>query len=267
MCPRCARCWCFTPNLPVPFNSCRSLVRLPLLAFAMLACVAASRWGDAQTDPPPPKLPRVTHICLVTPDILALTVESGKIARASAKDYAPAPGDDIELRDNGQTSILKRAGKEIGELLGGDGPRQLITFWIYSGDSLKTELSDRTDIFTITSVDDPEYRSGVHPISVNRKSKPTDWMPGAPVLPARHVVFLRMPAVLKEGAAYKIDCGNLNLEKPQLTFSNDTRKTRSLAIHTSQIGYRADDPFKRGYLSIRIPASVAMRVHKRLKVA
>jgi endoglucanase len=65
-----------------------------------------------------------------------------------------------------------------------------------------------------------------------------------------------MPTPLAEGRTYTIDCGKLAIQPNVLSFLNATRSTRSLAVHTSQIGYRADDPFKRGYLSVWLGASM-----------
>jgi len=222
--------------------------RAALVAAMLTGWLSASAPCTAQ--PKSAELPRVTQVCLVAPDILAITVETGKVSRFPAENYSPQPGDSIVLRDNGHTSILKRSGTDVGELLGEGAKRQLIRFWIYSGDALDTKAADNPGTFTISSSDDPAYRAGVHPDDVHRKSKPTDWMPGAPVLPTRHVLFLHVPAALKEGASYKIDCGGLIIDTPRITFINNSRNIRSLAVHTSQIGYRADDPFKRGYLSI-----------------
>ena len=205
---------------------------------------------DIQPQPRTAQSPRVTLVCLVAPDILAVTIESGKVTRGKVIDYVASPSDEIEQRDNGTTSILKRKGMEVGELLGTGAKRQVVTWASYSGDVLQTELADHADSFSILCTSDPAYQSAKHPVSVNLKSKPTDYLGGQTSLPTRHVLFLRLPSPLKEGRTYSIDCGNLNVLNPHISFVNDTRKTLSLAIHTSQIGYRADDPFKRGYLSI-----------------
>ena len=194
--------------------------------------------------------PRLTGVCLVAPDVLALTIEAGTVTRGAVVDYAPAPGDRIEARDGGQTSILRRGGKEIGEVVGSGERRQVVTFASYHGDVLQTEVADHAESFTLTSADDPAYADATHPTAVHRKSKPTDYLGGASSLPTRHVLFLRLPRPLSEGRTYDIDCGSLNVREPRTRFVNDTRRTRSLAVHTTQIGYRAEDPFKRGYLSI-----------------
>ncbi len=97
----------------------------------------------------------------------------------------------------------------------------------------------------------------MHPTAVQRKSKPTDYFEWGQKPPTRHAIFLHLPKALTEGKSYRIDCGQLNIGTRQVTYRNDTRATRSLAVHTTQIGYRADDPFKRGYLSIWLGTSAS----------
>lgn len=201
----------------------------------------------ADTAPIPP---HVSQICLVAPNILAISIETGKVTRPRSQPYTAQPDDKIEMRDGGATSLLIRAGQEIGEIVGAASKRELIYHWSYSGETLKTDIADNAATYTITNANDAAYAAGAHPTEVHRKTKPIDWLPGASIIPARHVLFLTLPSKLKEGQSYQIDCGSLNLAASRISFTNNTRKTNSLAVHTNQIGYRADDPFKRGYLSI-----------------
>ena len=202
--------------------------------------------------------PNVTGTCLVAPDVLAITIEAGKVTLGKVLDYVPQAGDDLSIKKDArgiETVTLKRGGKEIGEVVGAGDKRQYITQASYSGDPLQTELADHAGCYTISSADDPAYAAGLHPAAVHRKSKPIDWFGFGGMMPARHVVFLHLPRPLGEGKSYRIDCGRLNVKTPVLTHRNDTRAARSLAVHTTQIGYRADDPFKRGYLSIWLGTS------------
>lgn len=205
-------------------------------------------------------LPQVTNTCLVGPDMLAITIEAGKVTLGRLEPYVPQPGDDLKSETKKADTInveiitLKRGNKEIGKILGEGDKRQIIFPATYRGDFLQTDVADRTDSYTITSADDPAYAAGLHPATVHRKSKPIDenlWV-GQPM---RHVISLKLPGPLVEGKTYQINCGQLNVKTPTITFRNDTRATRSLAVHTTQIGYRADDPFKRGYLSFWLGAS------------
>lgn len=216
--------------------------------------------GSAFADPAArsEKSPAVTGTCLVAPDVLAITIETEKVTLGKVVDYVPEAGDDLSTKKDAQgveTITLKRGGKEIGEVVGAGDRRQVIVPDSYNGEPLQTDLADRPEIYTITSTDDSAYSAGLHPATVHRKSKPTDWFGWGGKIPARHVVFLHLPKPLGEGKNYRIDCGQLNIKTPVLTYRNDTRATRSLAVHTTQIGYRADDPFKRGYLSIYLGAS------------
>ena len=202
--------------------------------------------------------PHVTGTCLVAPDVLAITIEAGKVTLGKVLDYAAQDGDELSTKKDAkgiETVTLKRGGKVIGEVVGAGGKRQYITQASYSGDPLQTELADHADCYTITGTDDPAYAAGLRPTAVHRKSKPIDWFGFGGQIPARHVVFLHLPKPLGEGRTYRIDCGQLNIKTPVLTYCNETRATRSLAVHTTQIGYRADDPLKRGYLSIWLGTS------------
>jgi len=221
---------------------------LGLVVF-FLATMGCAAWASAASE----HAPEVTGMCLVAPDILAVTIETEQVTPGKVVDYVAQDDDDLSTKrdTNGIESVmLKRGGEEIGEVVGTGDKRQCIVPGSYSGEPLQVELADRADGYTITSTDDPAYAGGVHPTQVHRKSKPTDFFGWGGKIPARHVVFLRLPRPLAEGRSYRIDCGKLNIKTPALTYRNDTRATRSLAVHTTQIGYRADDPFKRGYLSI-----------------
>lgn len=227
-------------------SSHRDHLGLVVFLLVTLGCAA---WASAASE----NAPEVTGTCLVAPDLLAITIETKQVTLGKVVDYVPRDGDDLSTKkdENGiERVMLKRGGKEIGEVVGTGDKRQCVIPDSYSGEPLQVELADRADGYTITSTDDPAYAGGLRPTQVHRKSKPTDFFGWGGKIPARHVVFLRLPKPLDEGRSYRIDFGRLNTKTPALTYRNDTRATRSLAVHTTQIGYRADDPFKRGYLSI-----------------
>ena len=65
--------------------------------------------------------PHVTGTCLVAPDVLAITIEAGKVTLGKVLDYVPQAGDDLSTKKDAQgieTVTLKRGGKEIGEIVG-----------------------------------------------------------------------------------------------------------------------------------------------------
>ncbi len=206
---------------------------------------------SAVEPPAPDDRPCVTGTCLVAPDVLAITIAARSVIPGSVVDYAPVAGDEVASApgEGGQAIVtLTRGGAAIGELVGSGAKRQLITTARVRGEALRTEAADQAANYTVSSSDDPVYAHGLMPRAVHRKSKPIDYDPAHP--PARHVVFLRLPHPLVEGRSYRIDCAALGLQQQRIDLRNDTRTTRSLAVHTSQIGYRVDDPVKRGYLSI-----------------
>ncbi|MBA3708923.1 MAG: glycoside hydrolase family 9 protein [Planctomycetes bacterium] len=210
----------------------------------ILACQALAAAGEASS------APRVTGTCLVAPDIIALTIEAGSVIPGSVTDYQKRAGDTIDRKTDGgtETLTLMRNGVACGEIVGVGDRRQLITPASQSGKELDTVVADRAGTYTVSSADDPAFTNGIHPRAVSRKSKPIDYAWRKP--PARHVLFLRMPIPLTEGRTYRIGCAGLGAQPSEVVFRNETRSIRSLAVHTTQIGYRADDPFKRGYLSI-----------------
>jgi len=202
--------------------------------------------------------PHITHVCLVAPDILAIDIESGKIIPGKVEDYVPVNGDEVKAskdKKERETNMLLRDGKALGELVGAGDKRQLIIKESFVGDELKTELADDAATYLLRCADDPNYAAGAQPSAVHRKSKPIDYRQMKP--PARHTMFLHLPKPLAEGKTYQIECAALNLQPASYTFRNDTRSTRSVAVHTSQIGYRADDPFKRAYSSTWLGVSKA----------
>lgn len=216
----------------------------------VVACVGSVSAGPAGKGE---HAPAIVGVCLVAPDELAVTIETEPVTLGKVVDYVPQDGDAITIKTNrngSETIVLKRGAVDVGDLLGAGSKRQVIVHDTYTGEPLQTAAADRTNSYVISSTDDPAYASGVPPTQVHRKTKPTDFFEWGGKCPARHVLFLRLPAPLTEGNRYRIDCSPLNVKTPTLTFRNDTRATRSLAVHNTQIGYRADDPFKRGYLSI-----------------
>jgi endoglucanase len=212
---------------------------------------------DLTPIPRTPKSPAVTHIGLVAPDLLALDIEAGTYIPSRLLAYKAEPGDAfIQKKDE---LLLKRGGKEIAWVLD-EAKTTIRTFDGKDGDDLQTGLADQTTTYLIVSAEDPAYRGGKTPTRVFRKSKPAMW-PDLDKLkaPMRHTVYLGLPAPLKIGAAYTLSCGELNTREPRLTYRHEPAITRSEAVHVSQIGYRPDDPAKRGYLSVWLGTGGARR--------
>ncbi|MBV9866809.1 MAG: glycoside hydrolase family 9 protein [Abitibacteriaceae bacterium] len=191
--------------------------------------------------------PEVEAISLVAPDILSLTIQAGHVVPGSLTKYVLQPGDEKRAKD--RQVILVRGGQEIGWLI---GPQRdnLVAYEKLEGDPLLEDLADMPTTYTIRSQDDAAFNTGVQPVAVFRKSKPTDWAQPGKGLAMRHIVYLKLPRPLIEGKTYSISVGELNLKTPTLTFTCAPSKTRSEAVHVNQIGYRPDDPAKRAFLSL-----------------
>lgn len=113
--------------------------------------------------------------------------------------------------------------------------------------------------YIISSPDDPDYSSDIHPLDVGRKSKGHDFNRQASWnaqvsayagdIAYYHYIYLFLPDPIKEGNTYVIAlndlAGNYNID----TLYFDVAKTRSELIHVNQVGYHPDAAKKYAYLS------------------
>lgn len=200
-----------------------------------------------------PQSPEVTHVGLVAPEIVQLTVEAQKVVLPRLERYVPQSGDDkkIEKWPDGvvRRARLIRDGKDIGWLQG------LKLDWFSTHESLEGDpflyfLADDPANYTISSADDPKYAEPVHPVAVFRKSAPMDWQMEHNRFPMRHQLYLKLKQPLASGKTYRIALAKLNVREPELLLACDSRQLRSDAVHANQIGYRPDDPAKLAFLSV-----------------
>ena len=115
---------------------------------------------------------------------------------------------------------------------------------IVYGESLNVEHALNTQLWTITSNDDKNYRNGLFPEEVYRKSKANNtdhnWE-----FKHDHWIFLKLPEPMKNGKSYRLDISpelNSNTEKVDFTFDYFTSKSE--AIHVNIIGYPTNIPVK-----------------------
>ena len=206
-----------------------------------------------------PESPWIERCYTVAPDVLALEIRAREIIPGRLEPYAPEAGD--ELRPQGHRADLLRNGQVVSKVVG----PQLDTLVFddrIQGDALLEVLAGRTDTWAIESVDDAAYATPVPPLKVSRKSKPVDWQHGGwgpSSFAMRHVVYLHLPRPLTEGATYRVDCSRINLREADHEFVYAPRETWSEAVHTCQIGFRPDDPLKRGFLSVWLGTGGAQR--------
>ena len=215
-----------------------------------------------------PASPAVERIAPVAPHLLEITIQEGQLQRFDPVPYVAQPGDEIR-RSDGQALAWENSqlistpekrslvrtldGKPqtIGYIVGGrDGDPLLLPFEQKLGDELQTLTVDDLGSYRVSSADDPSFREPLTPRAVYRKSKPTDRvMPDRGQL-VRHQVYLELPHPLQDGATYTIAFPGVNTRQPTVDHAHRPRHVRSSAIHVSHIGYRPDDPFKRGFLSL-----------------
>ncbi|MDW8029922.1 MAG: hypothetical protein RMK94_16200, partial [Armatimonadota bacterium] len=214
---------------------------LSLLAFAISL---KPSFAASQSD----SLPQVVHIGPVKPDIIAITVQAGRIEYGRQIPYQRQPNDRIE--EQGKERLVFRDGKFLGWLVGKDG-KLIYTEDKLIGAPLDTKRADNPQSYFVVSPDDLNYSATQHPVEVHRKSKPSDFgrWHGWPFLaPIRHVIYLRLPKPLKVGCRYQIRFAENFLAKQEFVY--DPQKMRSEAVHVSHIGFRPDDPVKVAFLSL-----------------
>lgn len=190
----------------------------------------------------------VTHVGMVAPDVVGITITDGHIAYGTQQAYTPLKGDEIMV-EHFPHRWLKRDGVFVGAI-GGADKDILLPFDTVEGRGFDTDWADQPKHYTIASAGDPAYAEPRAPLMVHRKTKPSDmgrtgpWDFDASLL---HVLYLRLPAPLTEGQSYTVRFQGEAL--PGQTFTCDSRGLRSEAVHVSQIGFRPDDPAKVGFLS------------------
>ena len=217
--------------------------------------------------PHPPDGPEVQHIGAVAQDTIGLTIQAGSIVRRKQMPYEPQDGDTIQPSGKSENVLVWEHGK-IADLPKGtellrpdEGDRKVkVGDFVVNQEKFApgpmfvgTKITDVTAgapaAYRITSSDDPAFAEAKPPAAVHVKSKPTGQV-GANNIPVRHLVYLQFPNALKAGATYTIEFVGVNTRQRTVDYTHEPRRTRSEAIHVTQIGYRPDDPFKRAYLSL-----------------
>lgn len=207
--------------------------------------LAEARAGVRHTE----QSPWVESLYTVAPDVLAVAIRAREVHPGKLEPYAPQVGD--ELRDQGHRADLLRDGQVVGKLIG--KARDTLVFpETITGDKLLEPLADLPETWALRSEDDPRYATARNPLRVGRKSKPVDWRHTGWVedLAMRHIVYLALPEPLREGAHYVLECAAINLRETERAFAWTPRTMWSEAVHAMQIGFRPDDPGKRGFLSV-----------------
>lgn len=193
-----------------------------------------------------PQSPWIEAVYAVAPDILAVAMRAQEVVPGRLEPYVAQPGD--KLAQDGRNQWLERGGKRIAKVLGPQ--RDTLSFPEgIGGDPLLEPLVGEPSTWSLTSAQDPAYAAATAPLRVERKSKPVDWCMGSDRFPMRHVAYLLLPAAMRSGAAYTLDLSRINLRQASHAFVYDPARAWSEAVHVNQIGFRPDDPAKRGFVS------------------
>jgi len=196
-----------------------------------------------------PESPWVEACHAVAPDVLAVAIRARDIVPGRVEPYVPQPGDRLE--DKGHRADLVREGEYVAKVIGRQ--RDTLVFdEAITGDALLEPLADLPETWAIHSATDAHYTTPRAPVKVSRKSKPVNWKLGGWVgdFAMRHIVYLSLPEPVVEGESYTVDCSGINLRELEHIFTYAPKVTWSEAVHCCQIGFRPDDPVKRGFLSV-----------------
>jgi endoglucanase len=209
-----------------------------------------------------PEDPNIIAVGAVAPDIIELTIQEKEYTRVAQVPYIPQETDvvvsdgeerltvvkgQVVMSKTGLTVQRKDARGRMEDL----GRLAVNASMIKPKDeSQGKELSFLTvaepAAYRISSADDPAYATPVHPKAVSWKRKPN-----APQsLTQRDWVFLQLPTALTVGKHYKIELTGINTHQAEVMLTHDPAQVRSDAVHVSSVGFRPDDPWKRGFLSL-----------------
>ena len=114
-----------------------------------LVLLASLDTGDA---------PELVHLATVSPSVLGITVQAGRIEYGRQLPYIRQDGD--QIKSDGKERPIYRNGKCIGWLVGHD-EELLYTEDTLVGQPLETRWADAADSYLISSTDDPDFSRGV----------------------------------------------------------------------------------------------------------
>lgn len=228
---------------------CPRLDRSPLSLLSGLLLVSTALSGcfpTAKADLDRPL--KVQQSYAVQDRIIALQINTKTVTRRGQIPYQAQPGDRTVTNEAGELWV-ERQGKPLGILVG-KNREILYSLDQVEGPDLDTGWADRRQSYRITSSEDPNFRTGLEPKAVFRKSKPTD-MPMIGVWdvawPLAHTVYLELPMPMLPGKRYQITFQGGAVQ--DLSFHYVPTQQRSEAVQVSHLGFRPDDPSKVAFVS------------------
>ncbi len=207
--------------------------RALFVAGMLLACASRTHGGD---------LRRVTHVGMVAPTIVGVTLEDGYVEYGAQTPYRRRSGDVVDTSSHHRW--LSRDGRAVGALVGA-AQDTLWSFDTLHADPFEPSYLDSPSTYALRGPGRP-----LTPRRVHRKSKPTDFgrvEPWAFGTPSVHTVYLRFADPLAAGASFGLSFADDAL--PPQTFRVEHRELRSEAVHVSHLGFRPDDAAKIAFLS------------------
>lgn len=217
--------------------------------------------------PHPEDGPKVTQIGAVKRDTIAVTIDAREILLQTQMPLEPKEGVEIRPEKNARNVLCLEDGQIVDVPKGRDvleqvegqrkplGRGKLVVNHnlvspgpVCRGTPLTVVTVQEPRAYRILSNDDPAYARPRQPAAVHVKAKPTGQASGE--MSIRYHVYLTLPSPLQEHAKYTIRLIGVNTRQSEVAYTHAPRRTRSEAIHVTQIGYRPNDPFKRAYLSL-----------------
>ena len=187
--------------------------------------------------------PELVGLARVAPDHLVVTIDEGSVTLGELVRYEKRDGDQIETSSNGDRT-LRRGGEPVGMLVGPADRLHLRTFDTFAGSRINEAAIDDPGRWSLRR----DGRPGPMVTAVARKSfitdaamRPNGWAE----LTRRHVVTLRLDRPAADGRYIVRTSGSPLAATPQPLGPN----TVSPAIHVSAVGFRPDQPGRRGFLS------------------
>jgi len=202
--------------------------------------------------------PRIGNVATIAPDVLCIEVDACRILPSVQIPYQKDPADILTVIHSSSLSEenairVVRNGFPLGMIVG-PGRKTLTIFERIAGIHLNTNAADNPANYNINSADDKNYIHKLSPEKVWRKSKPTNYPEEnrhfGEFYTAKHFIYLKLPYPLQTGSTYLICMPELQLDRSAIYFVNDPAFVRSEAVHTSQIGFGADDTEKNAFLSV-----------------
>ncbi|MBT7304608.1 MAG: hypothetical protein HN849_34075 [Victivallales bacterium] len=216
----------------------RALFLCPWLVLALspLRLGAAPEWDGRL---------RVTEVGMVSPEIVSVTFECGRIVYGDQIPYVKRAGDRVDRK--GHQRWVFRGKKWVGSLVGAD-EKLIYTAARYVGDKLDGKWLDTPGSYALTA-----DGKTVVPTAVHRKTSPSDMGRTGPIHPWQYrcatesTVFLRLPNPLVAGRQYRLSFAGKPLTAT--VFAADHRRQPSVAVHVSHTGFHPRDSAKVGFLS------------------